>query len=145
MRGKIGSPGVAVKRYQRKKIRRAFTRPILECGGLPPLFLPSTPLLLAEARSLRSAFVVAISQSVIPSAARNLLFARHSPPQSLRAHGSRVRDFCDCNCVNRRVCSRLGPLHGFPWGILRACRFRRLRFDVELRPGIELRRPPTLI
>jgi hypothetical protein len=73
MRGKIGSPGVAVKRYQRKKIRRAFTRPILECGGLPPLFLPSTPLLLAEARSLRSA-LSSLSRNLSSRAPRGICF-----------------------------------------------------------------------
>jgi hypothetical protein len=47
---------------------------------------------------------------------------------------------------NLSNCSRLGRLTNFVGGEFSGgCRFRRLRFDVEVRPGIELRRLRTLI
>ena len=60
--------------------------------------------------------------------------------KSLIAHGSRARDFCDCNCVNRSVGSRLRRLMDFVGKFSGGCRFRGLRFDVEVRPEIEVRR-----
>ena len=46
---------------------------------------------------------------------------------------------------NLRVCSRLGRWTNFVGGFVGGCRFWLLRFDVEVRPGIELRRSRTLI
>jgi len=61
------------------------------------------------------------------------------------AHGGRARDFCDCNSVKLRVCSRLGRWRNFLQEFPGGCRFRRSRFDVEVRQGTESRRPHRVI